>query len=173
MIHYFAYGSNLHPIRLMERVPSASLVGVVKHTHHYLTFHKKSNDGSSKCNMFNTGSESDLVYGAIYKISPEHKNELDGFEGKGYGYIEDPIHLNHEGKEYICFTYRAQPSYIVDDLPPYHWYKQLVVLGARYLQFPGLYISSIEAVESIEDPDVKRRKEMEALIERILESGES
>ena len=74
MIYYFAYGSNLHPMRLMERVPSAELVGVAKHPNHALTFHKRSNDGSSKCNMFN--SESDLIYGAIYKLKPEHKNEL-------------------------------------------------------------------------------------------------
>ena len=104
MIHYFAYGSNLHPMRLMERVPSSKLVAVVKHSHHSLAFHKKSNDGSSKCDLFGTGSESDLVYGAIYKLKSEHKNELDKFEGKGYGYIDSQINLVHEGKEYTCFT---------------------------------------------------------------------
>jgi len=87
MIYYFAYGSNLHPMRLMERVPSAELIGVATHPSHRLTFHKKSNDGSSKCNMYNSGSETDLIYGAIYKLKPEHKDELDRFEGKGCGYI--------------------------------------------------------------------------------------
>lgn len=87
MIYYFAYGSNLHPTRLMERVPSAEFIGVATHPSHRLTFHKKSNDGSSKCNMYNSGSETDLIYGAIYKLKPEHKDELDRFEGKGCGYI--------------------------------------------------------------------------------------
>ncbi len=41
MIHYFAYGSNLHPVRLIERVPSASLVGVIGISKHRLAFHKK------------------------------------------------------------------------------------------------------------------------------------
>lgn len=166
MIYYFAYGSNLHPMRLVERVPSAELIGVAKHLNHSLTFHKKSNDGSSKCNMFN--SESDLIYGAIYKLKPEHKNELDKFEGKGYGYIDNQIKLKHNGNEYTCFTYLAQPSHIVDSLKPYHWYKKLVILGARYLEFPDAYISSIEAVESMEDPDSTRRKEKEVLIESII-----
>lgn len=166
MIYYFAYGSNLHPMRLMERVPSAELVGVAKHPNHVLTFHKKSNDGSSKCNMFN--SESDQIYGAIYKLKPEHKNELDKFEGKGYGYIDNQITLEHDEIEYTCFTYLAKQSHIVSDRKPYHWYKKLVILGASYLQFPGTYISSIEAVESIEDSDATRRKEKEALIERII-----
>ena len=166
MIYYFAYGSNLHPMRLMERVPSAELVGVAKHPNHVLTFHKKSNDGSSKCNMFN--SEPDLIYGAIYKLKPEHKNELDKFEGKGYGYIDNQITLEHDEIEYTCFTYLAQQSHIVSDRKPYHWYKKLVILGAQYLQFPDTYISSIEAVESTEDLDTTRRKEKEALIERII-----
>jgi gamma-glutamylcyclotransferase len=168
MIYYFAYGSNLHPMRLMERVPSAELIGVAKHPNHRLTFHKKSNDGSGKCNMFNSGSESNLIYGAIYKLKPEHKHELDRFEWKDCGYTENQIALDHDGNEYPCFTYLAQQSHIVDDLMPYHWYKKLVILGARYLEFPGLYISSIEAVGSMEDPDPTRRKEMEMLIERIV-----
>lgn len=152
----------------MERVPSAELIGVATHPNHRLTFHKKSDDGSGKCNMFNSGSESDLIYGAIYKIKAEHKNELDSFEGKGYGYIDFQIALNHDGDKYTCFTYLAQQSHIVDNLNPYHWYKKLVILGAQYLSFPGSYISCIEAVESMEDPDTMRRKEKEILIERII-----
>ena len=52
IINYFAYGSNLHPMRLMERVPSAKFVGTVEIKKYRLTFHKKSIDDSSKCNMF-------------------------------------------------------------------------------------------------------------------------
>ncbi|MBT8119194.1 MAG: gamma-glutamylcyclotransferase [Gammaproteobacteria bacterium] len=165
MIYYFAYGSNLHPMRLIERVPSAELIGVAKQSDHTLTFHKESHDGSSKCNMHNSGSG--LIYGAIYKMNPGHKSELDRFEGKGYGYIDNQITLESNGNEFTCFTYLAMQSYIVNNLKPYHWYKQLVVLGAQYLQFPEAYISSIEAVESIEDPDASRKKEKEELIERI------
>ena len=166
MIFYFAYGSNLHPVRLIERVPSAELVGVSKYPRHALSFHKRSHDGSSKCNMFS--SEADFIYGAIYKLNPEHKDELDKFEGKGYGYIDQQITLEHNEIQYTCFTYLAQRSYIVSDLKPYHWYKKLVILGAQYLKFPDRYVSSIKAVDSIEDPDATRRKEKEELIVRII-----
>jgi len=166
--YYFAYGSNLHPVRLIERVPSAELVGVAKHHRHRLIFHKMSNDGSSKCNMFNSDSTSDLILGAIYKLNPEHKDELDKYEVKEYGYIDKQIMLKHNGKQYTCFTYYAQQSSIVDNLPPYHWYKKLVILGAQYLQFPDYYISAIEAVASADDPNEKRRKEKEKLIESII-----
>ena len=166
MIYYFAYGSNLHPVRLMERVPSAELIGVARHPGHLLAFHKRSNDGSSKCTMFS--SVSDQVYGAIYRLKPEDKNTLDRFEGKGYGYIDRQITLEHNEIEYTCFTYLAQQSHIGSDLKPYHWYKKLVILGAQYLQFHDAYISSIEAVKSTEDPDAARRKERGELIERII-----
>lgn len=152
----------------MERVPSAELVGVAKHSNHVLTFHKKSNDGSSKCNMFNSYSESDLIYGAIYTLKTEHKNELDKFEGKGCGYIDNEITLKSNGNEYTCFTYLAQQSHIVENLKPYHWYKKLVILGAQYLEFPDSYISTLEAVDSMEDPDPTRRTEKETLIESII-----
>lgn len=167
MIYYFSYGSNLHPVRLMQRVPSAELIGATEHPNHKLTFHKKSSDDSSKCNMFHSGDESDLVYGAIYRLKSEHKNVLDRFEGKGYGYIDNQIILKHNGNQYRCFTYLAQQSHIVDNLKPYNWYKTLVILGAKYLEFPGSYISSIEEVESMEDPNLKRRNEQEELIESI------
>lgn len=169
-IYYFAYGSNLHPKRLMERVPSAELIGVTTLPKHRLLFHKRSNDGSSKCNIFNSGSESDHICGAVYKINHEHKKELDRFEGRGCGYMDIQITLVHDGNKYTCFTYLAQQSHIVDNLKPYHWYKKLVVIGARYLEFSASYIASIETVESMEDPNSKRRNEQELLIERILTS---
>jgi len=155
-------------MRLMERVPSASLVGVIELSKHSLSFHKKSIDGSSKCNLLHTDSETDFVHGAIYEVDPKHKSELDRFEAKGYGYIDIQIKLQHQGREYTCFTYVAQQSHIVDNLKPYHWYKKLVVLGARYLQCPDSYVLSIESVESVEDTYEKRKEEMDTLIETIV-----
>ncbi len=168
MIPYFAYGSNLHPLRLSERVPSARLVGVSELPNYRLIFHKKSHDGSSKCNLIHTGCESDRIYGAIYEIDQAHKPVLDRFEGKGRGYLDTHLTLQHQGQEYECFTYLAQQSYIVGHLKPYHWYKQLVVLGARYLQFPDSYICSIDEVDSVEDQDENRRIENQTLIEKII-----
>jgi gamma-glutamylcyclotransferase len=93
MPRYFAYGSNLHPLRLIERVPSESWVGVIELTKHRLMFHKHSTDGSSKCNLVPTGSEADLIYGAIYEIDPAQKPDLDRVEGKGRGYLDHQLSL--------------------------------------------------------------------------------
>ena len=171
MINYFAYGSNLHPLRLMERVPSANLIGAAKLSKHVLAFHKKGRDDSGKCNLLKTGSEADLVHGAIYELDQEHKSLLDEFESRGCGYMDERINLFYEGKEYDCFTYYAQQLHIVENIKPYHWYKTLVLLGTRYLQLPHEYVNSIEQVESIEDANEERKLESEVLIEKIMEFG--
>jgi gamma-glutamylcyclotransferase len=164
MLYYFSYGSNLHPLRLMARVPSAKLVGSTRLAGHRLMFHKRGQDDSGKCSLLNTGTESDAVFGAIYTMAHEHKHMLDRIEGNGSGYIDRRICVRHQEQEYSCFTYLAEEAHIIDNLKPYHWYKQLVVLGAQYLQFPDAYIASIEMVDSVDDPLAGRNKEHELLI---------
>ncbi len=170
-IYYFAYGSNLHPVRLSERTPSAELLGMTDLSHHRLAFHKQGRDGSSKCNVFRTDKESDKVYGAIYQMDSAHKPVLDSFEGNGYR--DDQLMVDLHGKKVCCFSYFAQQPFIVNDMKPYHWYKDLVVLGARYLGFPEAYVRSIELTESIEDPDKTREMQCHGLIQRILQSSSS
>lgn len=167
MIYYFAYGSNLHPLRLTERVSSAKLVGGVHVTGYQLKFHKQGQDDSGKCNLLHTGIASDIVHGAIYTLAAGHKRLLDEFEGKGLGYIDGQINILHQSQKIRCFTYLAQEDYIIDSLKPYHWYKQLVIHGARYLKFPDSYLSGIESIESLEDPEIDRRQNHDELLARI------
>ena len=161
MLHYFAYGSNLHPVRLIERIPSAELIGAVELPGYRLEFHKTSEDESGKCNAFATGSSSDLIHGALYQLAFEHKPILDRIEGAGHGgYIASEISVRHRHHEYACFTYLAEPSHLNDDLEPYHWYKQLVVLGAKHLELSrGVYrIYRISEVEGRPESKKAARK---------------
>ena len=155
-------------MRLRERVPSAQLVGVVELSQHRLAFQKRGSDGSSKCNLVHTGGESDGVCGAIYQMDLAHKQALDRFEGNGNGSHDSQLTVELHRKEHSCFTYFAQETHVADGLKPYHWYKNLVVLGARHLQFPDVYVRSIEMIESVEDPDETRRKQRDQLIEKIV-----
>jgi len=166
-LYYLAYGSNLHPMRLRQRVESARLITPVELPQHRLTFHKHSVDGSAKCNLVHTGDSNDIAYGAIYQIAEEHKDVLDWYEGTGFGYVDTLLNVTHHDKQFACLTYLATQSHIVDHLHPYHWYKELVLHGARHHKFPSEYIESIAAVDSIQDQDKERRSENEALIERI------
>lgn len=164
---YFAYGSNLHPVRLRERISSARLLTTGHLDGYRLAFHKKGQDGSGKCNLFRTGHVFDRVHGAIYTLNQAHKAELDRFEGNGMGYIDQQLEIESAVGTRTCFTYIAQLGHIDDALLPYHWYKQLVREGAHFLNFHSSYISKIDGTPSLPDPHLQRHAEHQALIERI------
>ena len=155
-------------MRLLERVSSAELLKVIELRQYRLAFQKRSQDGSSKCNLVRTGAKSDAVHGAIYQIDVAHKQALDRFEGNGNGYQDSQLTVELYGEEQSCFTYFAQPSHIEIGVKPYHWYKNLVVLGAKHLQFPEVYVGSIELIESVEDPDETRREQHNLLIGKLV-----
>jgi gamma-glutamylcyclotransferase len=168
-LHYFAYGSNLHPLRLQERVPSATVIGVVEAEGRKLTFSKRSKDGSGKCNFFDSENSSDVVYGVLYEINSSEKGALDRAEGKGYGYHEQLVSFELEGVHYCAFTYVADSQHIDSSLLPYEWYKRFVIEGAKYHSFPDEYILSLEEVSDIPDPDAKRASENMARLQAMQE----
>jgi hypothetical protein len=69
-IHYFAYGSNMSTPRLRYRVPGCRFTFVARLPNYKLCFHKRSKDGSAKCNAFRTAEPTDAVIGAVYQIPP-------------------------------------------------------------------------------------------------------
>jgi len=165
-LHYLAYGSNLHPARLGVRVPSAQLVGMAELPGRAMVFHKRSIDGSAKCTLA-PGVESQRVFGAVFRIESGERALLDRAEGLGRGYDEMWERLPVGGRSQEVFYYVASPDWVDPGLRPYHWYKRLVLAGARYQGFPADYIAAIAAVESVDDPDPDRRGLNEALLEKM------
>ena len=113
-LYYLAYGSNLHPVRLSERVPSARLIGPAVLPRFRLKFHMRGADDSGKGNLF--ADPAAHAYGAVYAIEAHHKSLLDRYEGPGYRCGR----LNAEvgGRAYDCFVYLAAPGYVDDSLRP-------------------------------------------------------
>ncbi len=147
---YAAYGSNLHPLRLRERIASARLLTRALLPNWRLEFHKRSMDGSGKCNILPGGNGVRL---AVFEISPADKVVLDCIEGVGAGYLHYDVDVPAVGR---CATYVAQASHVDDALLPYDWYQELVLLGARAHSFPRPYVDAIAAVHSNTDPDPLR-----------------
>ena len=159
---YFAYGSNLSTERLTRRVPSAELITTGRLTHHRLVFHKIGRDGSAKCNAFFTGQLDDYLYGALYKINPDHIKHLDQAEGLGNGYETKQVIIVTERKKNIkAFTYFA--TRISANIEPFHWYKLHVLSGAKEHCFPEPYIEKIALISSFEDKDQKRTKQEQVI----------
>lgn len=148
---YAAYGSNLHPLRLTQRASSAQLIATSFLPNWSLHFHKRSNDGSAKCNIISGG---DGIHLAIFDISAEDKLALDKIEGLGFGYSETLLTVPDVGD---CVSYIAAESHIDGSLTPYDWYRELVLIGARVHGFPDVYLNRISSLPAREDPDPDRR----------------
>jgi hypothetical protein len=149
----FAYGSNLCKGRLIERVPGATFEVVARLPEHQLRFHKRSVDGSGKCDAFRTGDPANEVWGVIVDVPDTERRSLDRAEGLGKGYECRTVEVfDDAGASHTTVAYVAQPSHIDADLEPYDWYLQLVVDGARVRGLPQQYVHEIEQTQS--KPDV-------------------
>ncbi|MDN5871589.1 MAG: gamma-glutamylcyclotransferase [Nitrococcus sp.] len=158
LLLYFAYGSNMSTPRLVHRVPSAKCVAVARLEKHQLKFHKRSKDGSAKCDIEHTNNPNDVVYGVVFEILAPEKKALDRKEGLWNGYDEKSVAvLTGNDRLLIAVTYYATD--IDASMKLYGWYKEHVLRGAKEHELPVEYIKSIEAVESIADPDQKRDEE--------------
>ena len=168
---YFAYGSNMSERRLKveKRTPSAKVIGTGILNNHCLTFHKGSTDESGKCTI--ECSESDKVYGILFKINKDEECKLDKAEGKvsddckkGYKKITVKIEIwdskcrEYKGGGTVCGvkTYQATPVSINRKLKPYSWYKQHVLVGAIEQKLPPCYIDYLIRVDADKDCDKKR-----------------
>jgi hypothetical protein len=164
---YLAYGSNLHPLRMLDRVPSTRLVGVTRLDRCSVAFAKRGRDGSGKSSLLFTDNPDDVAYGAVYEISGAEKHLLDRAEGLGNGYEEAQFRVAANGSTLAAFAYIAAQSHLAPGLPPYDWYKDLVIAGASHHKFPETYIASLHAVQSCPDPDHQRWLQHENLLLQI------
>lgn len=150
----FAYGSNMSTARLRLRVPSANPLDVGCLGGHALRWHKRSVDGSGKCDAEETRDLRDSVWGVLFQIDPAHKKDLDRFEFLGTGYAEKRVAVSTPtGPVEACLYYAIQ---IDRALLPYRWYKAFVVAGAIEHSLPLEYIGALKAAPSRPDPDRER-----------------
>lgn len=163
---YAAYGSNLHPLRLQARTPSAKLLGTGFHPDYSLRFEKWSLDGSGKCGIF-AGSTG--VHFAVYELDPAEKPILDEIEGVGFGYEVTTIELPGFGE---CFTYVPAGTHVRNELEPYDWYREIVLLGCETHGFPDQYAETIRRQSTMRDPDDERRNLNTRLVERLRARNE-
>ena len=162
---YFAYGSNMltRRLRAADRAPSAQVVAVAELPAHRLTFDKVSNtDGSGKCDAERSGLESDCVHGVVYQIAEHHQAALDRVEGLGHGYQRAMVEVATDSGRLVCRCYLATLKQT--GLSPFHWYKGLVLAGAREHKLPPQYIDWLSSIASTEDPDAVRRAQNQALL---------
>lgn len=159
---YFAYGSNMLEqwIRSPNRVPAARFDGLGFIRGRRLHFHKKSQDGSGKCDISESGNDTDIVYGVLYDIPDSDIGPLDLAEGAGHGYTRSKLMVSVEGQIPVLATvYLADTSHIESKLLPYEWYRDLVSAGAEQHSLPNDYICcAISSIPARPDPESNTRE---------------
>ena len=159
---YFAYGANLHPLRLAGIVPSCRVVAPGVLADHELRFHKRSLDGSAKCDAFPWPDAA--VHGVLYRLDTAEQAALDRAE-PGYDRVAVSVTTDAGSRE--AFTYRARADHVAPALRPYTWYREVVLLGARLQRLPPDYVARIERVPADDDPDAERAGAAARLIESL------
>ncbi len=159
----FSYGSNMLTARIRERVSSAEFKGVARLRGHALRWHKRSIDGSGKCNIVRAEEDS-WVYGVVYEISDEQMPALDAFEA---GYKPRDIEVEYLGTleratARAYFARKTDPS-----LLPYFWYNALVVAGAKAAKLPDVYVAQLKSVKTQTDEDLERHDKNMAIVNAV------
>ncbi len=163
-MYYFGYGSNMLTPRIRTRVPSAEPVMTASLDGWALRFHKRSRDGSGKCNIV-PASSGERVYGVVFDVSNSDLRALDEAEQRGRGYERQNVTIQGDSATLDAFAYVAQAAYVDDALLPYDWYHALVLAGARQHALPRSYVAKVEAVRSYPDPNRERRQAHQALLQ--------
>ncbi|MBT4219123.1 MAG: gamma-glutamylcyclotransferase [Rhodospirillaceae bacterium] len=151
---YFSYGSNMSHRRLSSRIGNIQKIGVYRLDQHDLRFHKISKDGSAKCDAYFTGRDEDYILGVLHEISENEKPILDKYEGLGKGYEKKDVVVHTDDHSKTAFTYYA--TITGSELLPYTWYLRHVLEGAREAGFSAEYISKLEDIQCIDDPNSER-----------------
>jgi hypothetical protein len=161
-VKYFAYGSNMCSSRIKKRVPSCTFFDVGTLNGYVLKFHKKSLDGSGKCNVIPSEDETSEVIGVVFNFDPNEKKLLDKAEGQEYREI--PVEIVTLQGVVSAYMYVAASDSIDDSLIPFTWYKDFVVEGAKEHALPEKYLQTIMKVHAKSDPDKKREQENKKML---------
>jgi gamma-glutamylcyclotransferase (GGCT)/AIG2-like uncharacterized protein YtfP len=136
---YFAYGSNLSPARMRERIAGAEPLGAARLVGFCLRLDKRGADGSGKANLGHDASRS--VWGALYRIDASEWPRLDAFEP---GYERIAVEVEWQGAAQAAQTYRSHR--LTEHAVPFAWYKRLLVEGARAHALPEDWIRELESL---------------------------
>ncbi len=164
-LYYLAYGSNLHPLRIGDRLGQIERMGTVALPGWRLALHKRGEDGSGKGNLVRCDDSE--AWGVVYRLDGNMKALLDEFEGDGYDCVSLQTVLQQSGHSETldCFAYLAMSDWVDDTLLPHDWYAELIEHGARYAGLPAAYLRWI--AQHPRQADAQGQQRHAALLTRL------
>lgn len=131
-ILYFAYGSNLHPLRMNERCPGAVSLGYAVLPHYRLVERLYAD--------IEMAPESE-VHGVLYLLTPLHLALLDRYEGYPEIYRRSRLDVQWQKYLYSAITYEMAPATKLArrNLPFPSNYRKICSIGADFHKIPNAY----------------------------------
>lgn len=134
---YFAYGSNLNPTQMGSRCPGATAFGIgVMADWDFRIGHR----GVATITPRLGGH----VWGGLWKVTPDHLEALDEFEGVGSGLYEREIVEVRVEDKYVEAVAYIEP--FAFDGEPRIGYLDRILTGAQWFELPGSYINTLKEV---------------------------
>lgn len=143
---YFAYGSNMDKDQMLERCPSAVLVGPATLADYRLAFTIFSPKRNCGCADI-VPSVGSVVYGLLYDLTDADMQALDGFEGHPVHYQRLLIRVKTEGREMDAYSYEVVNKQ--NDMRPSIHYLGLLQSAATRFDFPAEYQKFLRDVQTL------------------------
>ena len=150
---YFAYGSNLDQIQVVQRIGDVELVGVGYIEGYSLAFNKRGIDGTAKANLYAEHPKA-KTWGAFYAVTPEQFKTMASYEG---GYVKiwvqgqlatiRPEDYTSYGEPFTAATFISGNFSSVGYPSPV--YKERILTGMVELGLPPQLIANLEQVRTI------------------------
>ncbi len=140
---YFAYGSNMDPARLTERISRTAEATIGRLSDYRLAFNKAAQLGGVYANI--VASPGDLVWGVVYTCTDPELSELDKREGLPSGhYYRSVVNVTlADGSIVEALAYVACEAHVVAEGVPSPAYLRHIVHGAREHGIPEAYVADV------------------------------
>lgn len=136
---YFAYGSNLDLEQTAQRCPDAEIVGPVRLENYELRFR-----GNGFATV--TPKKGGVVYGLVWKITPNCEQSLDRYEGYPRHYTKETVTVKDAaGAEIPVMVYIMAEPYCRQPALPSPYYYRVIQRG---FEANGLPVESLQAAWS-------------------------
>ena len=136
---YFAYGSNLDLEQMAQRCPDAEIVGPVRLENYELRFR-----GNGFATV--TPKKGGVVYGLVWKITPNCEQSLDRYEGYPRHYTKETVTVKDAaGAELPVMAYIMAEPYCRQPALPSPYYYRVIQRG---FEANGLPVESLQAAWS-------------------------
>jgi len=132
---YFAYGSNMSSKHLIERIPSAKVIGSAKLDGYIWCCNKLGKDGTAKANLMRDAASS--VHGVLFSIKTKHWKRLDQIEN---GYRRISVEVDVHGEIKSAATYQSE---LITNHAPTESYVSFIIDGLIEHKLPEQYVREI------------------------------